>query len=143
MYSAQSLSQNNGKVMKIILIVLLCIIGVIAAAFYFTSGLTDAARDQLNTIKAGDIKAAYNMTSKAFQNATSFAEFESLVEKTPVLKNYEDATFTERSVENGTGHLKGSIKATDGSQMLIEYQLVKEDGKWKVQAFKLSAAGAN
>lgn len=139
--SSQRQLQQQGGVMKIVLWILGIIIVAVALALFFTRGLGEAAREQLSAIKAGDLQAAYSMTSKAFQEATSFDKFKKVVETTSVLSNYADATFTERKVENGIGYLKGTIKSSDGAKMQIEYQLVKENDNWKIQAFRLSPVG--
>lgn len=139
--SSQRQLQQQGGIMKVLLWILGIIILAVALALFFTRGLGEAAREQLSAIKAGDLQAAYSMTSKAFQEATPFDEFKKVVEASSVLSNYSDATFTERKVENGVGYLKGTIKSSDGGQMQIEYQLVKENDKWKIQAFRLSPVG--
>jgi hypothetical protein len=132
------LISSQGKVMKIILAILAVIVIAIVLLFYFTSGLSDAAHEQLSALKSGNIESAYNMTSKAFQQTTSMDNYKSFVEKYPILKNYKSVSFTERKIENGSGYLAGIIESADGSQMKIEYQLVKEDGKWKIQAMQLT-----
>lgn len=139
--SSQRQLQQKGGIMKVLLWIIGIIVVAIALALFFTRGLGEAAREQLSAIKAGDLQAAYSMTSKAFQEATTFDRFKKVVEANAVLVHYSDATFTERRIENGVGYLKGTIKSTDGAQMQIEYQLVKEDDKWKIQAFRLSPVG--
>jgi hypothetical protein len=138
LYSTPSLSSNQGKVMKIILAILAVIIIAIGLLFYFTSGLTGVANEQLSAIKSGNIEAAYGMTSSAFQKETSIENFKSYVEKYPILKNYKSVSFSERKFENSMGYISGVIEDTDGSKLKIEYQLIKEDGKWKIQGMRLS-----
>lgn len=129
---------SQGKVMKIILVILAIIVIAIALVFYFTSGLTGPANEQLSAIKSGKIETAYNMTSKAFQQATSMDNFKIFIEQNPILKDYKSVSFTQRNIESGSGYISGTIENADGSQMKIEYQLVKEDDKWKIQAMQLS-----
>lgn len=136
--SHTSLVSNQGKVLKIILAILAVIVIAIALIFYFTSGPSNAAHEQLSALKSGNIESAYNMTSKAFQQTTSMDDYKNFVEKYPILKTYKSVSFTERKIENGLGYISGTIENADGSQMKIEYQLVKEDDKWKIQAMQLT-----
>lgn len=124
--------------MKIILSILAVVVVLIALLFYFTSGLTGTANEQLASLKSGNIETAYSMTSKDFQNATSLNKFKIFVEQNPVLKNYKSVSFTDRKVETGSGYLGGTIENADGVKTKIEYQLVKEGDKWKIQAMQLS-----
>lgn len=132
---------SQGKVMKIILSILIFIIAIVFLAFYFTKGISGVAREQLEAIRAGDITTAYSFTSKAFQNETSVDKYTKFIDQFPILRNYQDVTFTERKVENGFGSLNGIIEGSDGSKMKIEFQLVKENDTWKIQAEGLSAIG--
>ena len=139
--SSSPLLLANGKAMKIILGILVAIVLIVFLALFFTRGLPDAAREQLSAIKSGDTAVAYSMTSKAFQQESSMDDFKKFIDKYPVLHDYKDITFTERKIENGLGYLNGTIEGTDGSKMQIEYQLVKENDKWKIQAIRISDVG--
>lgn len=132
---------SQGKVLKVILIILAVLAVIIASLLYFTSGLTAAAQEQLAALKSKKIEVAYHMTSSEFQKSTSLDQFKSYVEKNPILENYKSVSFTERSMDNGSGYLSGTIENSDGTQMKIEYRLVKEDNKWKVQAMQLTPLG--
>lgn len=133
--------KQRGKALKIILWIVVIIAAIIGAAFYFTQGIANAANDQLLNIKAGNIDKAYSMTTKAFQNETSLEQFKALVNQFPVLNDFKEVTFWERKVENNTGYLSGTIESNSGAKMKLEFQLIKEDGKWKIQAMRLSEVG--
>ncbi|EKD71761.1 MAG: hypothetical protein ACD_46C00103G0002 [uncultured bacterium] len=135
------LSHSRGKAMKIILGILGAIVLIIILAMYFTQGIADTARNQIQAIRDGDIDKAYSMTSKAFQQVTSLETFKSFINNYPVLKKNKDISFNERKIEGSFGYLSGTIEGQDGSKMMIEYQLVKENDEWKIQAMKLSTAG--
>jgi len=137
-----SLNKQHGKALKIILWIVVIIAAIIGAAFYFTQGVANTANDQLRSIQAGNVDEAYGMTSKAFQNETSLEQFNALVNQFPVLNDFKEVTFWERKVEDNTGYLSGTIESNSGAKMKIEYQLIKEDGKWKIQAMRLSETGA-
>jgi hypothetical protein len=52
-------------------------------------------------------------------------------------------TFSEHRDENGVSYLSGTIEGTDGSKMKIDYELVMENDRWKVLAFRLSKLEIN
>lgn len=128
----------EGKAMKIILGILVGLVVIIALLFIFTGGLARTANEQLEAIKAGNIDAAYSMTSSAFQKETSLDAFKSFVNTYPVLKSYKSVSFSERNMENGEGYLAGEIEDADGSKQKIEFKLIKEDDKWKILGIRLS-----
>ena len=105
---------------------------IVAAGFAFTADASKVANNQIALIKAGDIKGAYDLTSKAFQAATTFAQFEDFVKKATPLSNYKEYSFTDRKVENDLATLSGTTVAQNGTVYKLEYRLVKEDGVWKV-----------
>lgn len=136
-----SLIHSQGKVMKIILGLLVVIVAAVISYVYINGGVASVVKQQLEAIKSGDIATAYALTSKAFQQQTSLDAFSDYLNKYPILKNYEDITFTEKSVGTEEGSLKGILVSNDGSQLEVVFTLVKEEGKWKVQTLNVSAAG--
>jgi hypothetical protein len=128
----------RGSAKKIILGIFVVIIAAIVLAVVFTKGISDTAKNELIAIKAGNYEQAYSMTSKAFQQETPMDKFKEFIGKYPILKDYKDVSFDERKVENGFGYLHGTIEGLNGSKMIIEFQLVKEDDGWKVQALRLT-----
>lgn len=135
---AKGMISGQGKIMKIILAILAVLIIAIALIFYFTSGISDVAHQQLSALKSGNVDSAYSMTSKEFQQVTSLDDYKKFIENYPILKDYKSVSFKERKIENGAGYLNGTIEDADGRQLRIEYQLIKEDNKWKIQGMKLS-----
>lgn len=116
---------------------LLALIGV-TAGILFTESLVDIVDKQLETLHKGDIQKAYSKyTSQDFQSATSLKEFEDFVHSYPIFTNNQSATFTERSMDNHIGTLKGKLTAPDHTATPIEYKLVKENGKWKILSIRL------
>lgn len=133
-----SIEQQQGKALKIILSIIAILLIIIILIFYFTSNLSRNAHMQLDDIKQGNLEAAYNMTSSDFQKEIPLDTFKTLISDYPILKDYKKVKFTERKIENGLGYVAGTIEAPDGSIMKIEYQFIKEDGQWKIQAFRLT-----
>src|SRR3990167_7140372 len=119
--------------MMISIIVLIAITA--STLFYFMRGdIKSTTIAQLNLLKKGKYEAAYKITTKSFQQATTFEVFEAYVKNNAVLSNYKNITFSKIEKKNNNGYLKGIIEGEDGGQMSAEYQLSKENGKWKIQA---------
>lgn len=115
---------------------------LLAIVFYITSGVINTVHSQLYYLETGNIKKAYSLTSKDFQKSTSIEDFEKFLNHYPSLKNNKSAFFNEREVENNTGHVKGTLTAKDGAQTAVEYQLIKEDGEWKILGISVLPTGA-
>lgn len=118
------------------------IVIVILLALFFTQGIADTAKSQLKALRDGDMIKAYSYTSKDFRSSTSLENFQKFVDNYPSLKNNKDVSFSDRETSNGIGKLKGTLKSTDGGSTPIEYELVKENGEWKILSIKLNPAGA-
>lgn len=110
----------------------LALIGV-TAGILFTESLVDVVDNQLRALREQDISKAYHAyTSLEFQQSTSFEQFRNFVKAYPFFLNNQSASFTQRSIKNNVGTLKGKLTTTDHLTIPVEYQLIKEDGKWKI-----------
>jgi Domain of unknown function (DUF4864) len=124
---------------------LLTLIGV-GLIYFFISNLgkeeLQMVNDQLGALRRNDIDRAYSYCSIAFQKSTSRDDFLRMVEDYPVLKNAKEFSSMDRSKNvGGLTILKGTITGEDGSKLPAEYQLVRENDKWKIQSLKLSPSG--
>lgn len=126
---------------KIFIGIVVAIILIVTLALWATNDLLVPINNQLAALRNNDINTAYQETSTAFQQATSLKTFEQFVKIYPGLANNKEADFSERSYENNLGYVKGSLIAQDGGVMPIEYQLVKENDKWKILAINIPKAG--
>ena len=123
---------------KVVIGIFVFIIVVIVVAFVATAGPVKTAEKQLVLLKAGDINGAYELTSGEFKNATSLEAFTAFVKQYPSLTKNKSHTFTERTVENNQGTIKGSLTAEDGTVTPITYMFVKEQGKWLILSIDLN-----
>lgn len=123
----------------------LTLIGV-TLIYFFISNIgkeeLQMVNDQLSALRHNDIDRAYSYCSLAFQKSTSKEDFMKMVEDYPVLKNAKEFSSSDRSKNvGGLTILKGTITGEDGSRLPAEYQLVRENEKWKIQSVKLTPAG--
>ncbi len=106
--------------------------GCVSFILLATSGAVEAVESQLAALRAGDVDKAYSLTSKAFRQATSREQFAQFTSRYKVLSKNKEYSFTSRSVSGGVGKLEGTLTAQDGTVRPVRYQLVKEEGEWRV-----------
>lgn len=132
--------KGKGSLVKRVLLILFTIfIGfmllfalIIGISFYATRNVVAAVQGQLDALKAGDINKAYSYTSKEFQKHTNFENFKVFLSEAPMLANHKSISIPDRQIENDIGEVKANIEGTDGKKYAVEYQLVHEDGQWKI-----------
>ena len=134
-------SPKKKKWPKILGGVVAFIILAIGLAFYFTAGMVGVVEKQLDLLRQGDIKGAYALTSKDFQKATSLERFTAFVKNYPSLSQNQGHTFTTRSIENNIGTVKGTLTAKDGAVTPVKFQLVKEQGEWRILFIEVRPTG--
>ncbi len=140
-YSAEEKHLKGGLWKKLLLGVVLFVVFVVVLVLLLTKGITDVVNKQLVALKKGDLYTAYSLTSKDFKNSVSFESFKEFVERYPSLSKNKSHSFTERSIENNIGTLKGTLKSEDGAITPVEFKLIKEEGEWKILAITLSPTG--
>jgi hypothetical protein len=125
---------------KVLVGIVAFIVVVVVLALWFTQGITDTANRQLAAIRAGDAATAYALTSRSFQNTTSFEEFKRFIATFPPFAENQSARFSERQVDKGTGLLRGELVARTGTRTPVEFRLVKENGEWRIEGVKFDSA---
>lgn len=119
---------------------------IIASIFFATSGLTDAAREQLTALRQQDYEKAYSYTSNEFKKSASLEDFIKFVNDYPALRDNKNATFTTRSIDAaGSGVISGTLESSDGTTIPVTYMLVKENDQWRILNIdvKHTKAGVN
>lgn len=114
----------------------LTMVSVFAFVMYVTQGLVDVSQQQLKAIKAGQYEKAYSYTSTFFKQKISLEEFKTFINQYPKLKQYKDATFMNRYIENNKyGSIRGSLTLENGKTMPVEFNFIKQDEEWKINYF--------
>lgn len=124
-----------------LIVVVLFIAGIIGFAFWATQGPVKAVEAQLICLRNGDIQGAYELTSGDFRKTTDLSAFEQFVAGYPSLSQNEDYFFANREIDNNRGYIEGALIAVDGSKTPVKYDLIKEDGKWKIMFIEISPIG--
>jgi hypothetical protein len=113
-----------------------------ALGFGLTAAPTKTATEFMAKVSSGDIAAAYKMTTKDFQEATSLEDLKKFVDSYEILKGASEPTFTDRSMKDDTANVNGTIKGKNGKESPLNIDLVKEGDTWLVQMMELTAKGA-
>ena len=95
-------------------------------------------KDQLQALNQGNYEKAYGYGSQAFKEATSLSDFKKIVQLNPQIFKSQKSSFTKINIEGGVATVTGTITGEDGTVTPMLYQLVKEEGKWKILNFKQS-----
>jgi hypothetical protein len=117
-------------------LLLLLALGVIGVVGYATRDAAAVVRTQLGLLKAGDLDGAYQAMSTSYRGGYSREEFEQIVAAHPSLRDNAESSFLNRSRSNGIVTLSGSLTASTGETEKVVYQLVFEDGGWKIASLR-------
>jgi hypothetical protein len=117
------------------------LLGALAGIWFYTTtkAPVDAVTVQLAEIKSGQLDAAYGRFSQSYQAMMSRSDFEQVVSAHATLRENASSSFwKKRSVQNNTAHLEGTITSSSNETENVTYELVKEDGSWKIQSIQFA-----
>lgn len=131
--------KNQKKKFPVWLIIVICLVGlavivgiIVIATSSATSPVTKPVETQLTLLKNGDMQGAYNLTSKEFQATVTFDKFKEALQQFTILTKNKSHSVTQKSITGNTGTVTESIVAADGTPVIVEYNLVNENGTWKI-----------
>jgi len=127
---------STDKANKPVLILLLLILSSCSVL----AELPDIADDFFAKVKAKKYKAAYELTSKEFKEATTLENLTKFLEAYSLNENVE-TSWPTRSVESGVGNLEGTVTLKDGSVIKINMSFVKENKAWKILSMNIPNSG--
>lgn len=96
---------------------------------------------QLDAFRHQDYsKAYYAYSSSDFQNTVPLETFKIFVRKSPAL--YKNHSFILQSVSFAgvVATVKGTLKGNNNNDVQAEYQLIQENGNWKIRKVELFGA---
>jgi hypothetical protein len=91
-------------------------------------------------LAAGNVEAAYAMTSGGFQAKQSLEEFRALVKRYPALASSSGRTMRNMNITqtpNGPEAQVQETVSTPNSTVTLSLTLIQEDGAWKVDSFSV------
>ncbi|MEC7840187.1 MAG: DUF4864 domain-containing protein [Chlamydiota bacterium] len=100
--------------------------------------LNQVVSNQLDNIKAKDLFSAYDeYSSSDFKKATPFENFARFIDQHKVFSENSSIEFKDLNFDNNIASLTSILTAKDGDKAVVEYDLVKEEGAWKILGVKI------
>jgi len=94
---------------------------------------------QLNAIKGLDSSKAYYAYSTAdFQDMIPLETFKLFVRKNRVFSHNDTFAMQGLTFSGIVATVKGTLTSIDGVQAHVQYDLIQENGKWKIRKIELS-----
>jgi hypothetical protein len=104
-----------------------------------TAGPEAVVHEFLAAAAAGDYPRAYSFFAAPLQQVQPLSEFKAKASANSSLFSVKDTTFSERSIDTGGARLSGSVTLSSGTRMPASFQLVRENGAWKLIAYNIGA----
>lgn len=93
---------------------------------------------QLEAISEGNESRAYlDYTSEDFQAAASLNAFKNFLNLHPIFRKNPDLKLNITEKKNNEVTLQGQLLAKNGDSTSLEYKIIKENGKWKIDTITL------
>lgn len=129
-------NRRTGKLIVFSLILVALLIGVWDL---FTGEFPhEVIEEQLQAIRENKLtEAYYAYTSKEFQAATSLDEFKKFLKSFPEIASHDSNDFEDLEDQNNVKMIKGLFQSKTGDHFNILYQLIDQDGKWKILNMKV------
>lgn len=100
--------------------------------------MEETIQKQLEALRSFDpSKAYYAYTTKSFQKEIPLDTFKQFVKKYAVLFRNKSFTLEGMTFSGIVATVKGKLTATDGHSSNVEYDLIQEDGAWKVRKINI------
>lgn len=125
---------------KVLLGIGLFIASIIAAVFYFTSGMVDSANAFFTAVQQKDMVKARTYLAEDFKASTDEKALTEFLAKSTLL-NFKESSWSNRQITNGRGELDGSITTETGGVVPIKLSFVKENEAWKIYSIQKPTAG--
>lgn len=104
-----------------------------------TAGAEEVVKKFLSATAAERYAEAYECFSAPLKAAQSYEEFASSASNNLHLFKVKDTTFNQRSVDTTSAKLEGSVTLESGTEVPAKFQLVKENGEWKLIGYNIAA----
>ncbi|MGI1679847.1 MAG: hypothetical protein K6L75_13985 [Cellvibrionaceae bacterium] len=126
--------------LKIIIGIVVVFVLAIGAVFFFTGDMVKTGDSFFESLKAGDIDAAYSFLSEDFKSSTNEEEFRRFIQDN-ALSGFEESSWAERSISGGRGVLTGSISTAGGGVVPLKLSFVKGPDGWKIYSVEKPSSG--
>lgn len=94
--------------------------------------------NQLAALREGDVDKAYFLyTSLEFKKTTSLKQFKQFIGSSRVFSENKSFHFNSVNFEKAIATFEGTLISKEGEALQTEYDLIQEDGKWKILGIQL------
>ena len=118
-----------GSVFAVLLVYIILLMSLV---FMLTGPMTTTIREQLTALHANDVDKAYTYMANETKASVSLDKFKNYISHYPAMTSYKSISIPERQTNNGTGSAKVTLVSNDGAKTTFEYNLIKENGVWKI-----------
>ncbi|HRD56185.1 MAG TPA: DUF4864 domain-containing protein [Parachlamydiaceae bacterium] len=100
--------------------------------------ILEVVQEEFNALKFHNFEKAYFFyTSKEFKKKTSLKEFILFIKSNSVLLNNQSLLVQDIKIDREIAYYKGVATSLSGVSRKINFQLVLEDGRWKILGIQL------
>lgn len=115
-----------------------CALIWIALSSFSNDSIEEAIEGQLEALKSHQLtEAYYAYTSNSFQQTISLEKFKDFVHTYPILIHYQEMIFGKEVTDGRKGSVTLVLASGGQNEAEIHYELVKEDGEWKIDRVEL------
>ena len=107
---------------------------LVSTVAFLTSGIVSSADGFFTEIANENYGAAHGFLSETLQKDVSVEQLRTVSEQNNWTE-FESAYWNNRSINNGTGELDGSLTTNTGGTIPISMTFVKENSDWKIAFF--------
>jgi hypothetical protein len=124
----------------------LILIAIVVALFFgkmwgFTRGPSRAVEQHLKAINTYNFTGAYNHFSKSYRHETSYEQFRRQIDNFSTVLPYSNISLNKVNVTNNRADVDGTMTGKDGAIIPIHYELVQEEGGWKITDYEWTSPG--
>ena len=123
----------------------LLLLGMVAGSLFFllirkaTEGPEETVKAFLTAAGSGDFDTAHGYFSADLKRVQPRDQFSAQAAAHQQLFQVRDTTFDNRSVDLQGAKLSGSVTLTAGPVLPASFELVKEDGQWRLTSYQLGS----
>ena len=114
------------------------IAGLLAFSWARSQGAVSVVESQIASIRVGKLEEAYSLFSSRYRAGVSLGIFRRWLRRQGHLGQVQKLQFWGRSVWGETVVLWGSFQDDLGHNYPVRYLLIRENGSWRIDGFRLS-----
>lgn len=104
-----------------------------------TAGPEAVVHEFLAAAGSGDYPKAYSYFAAPLKQIQPLSEFQAAASARSSFFRAKDTTFNERSIDTAGAKLSGSLTLESGTRMPASFQLVRENGVWKLIGYHIGS----